>query len=127
MRIAGIPGGQPLTRRSGGFTPLVVIIVLLGAAAVVLAVAFLLPHRGAEVKARAAALASETAEDLLAARDDDADLAPGAHADPANPRDGVYDVRWTVEGAAHARHITVTVARRNQKAPDAQVVVQRPD
>jgi len=123
MHGTGIPGRE----RPAGFTPVAVVVALLCAAVAVVAVALLLPHRGADLKTRATALASETAEDLLAARDDDPDLAPGAHSDPANPRDGIFMVRWTVAGGRRARHITVIVARRNQKAPDAQVVVERPD
>ena len=82
------------------------------------------------VPSRASALAAETAEELLTAPTDDRALTAGAHADPANPRDGVYDVRWVVEDGQplpHLKRVTVSVASRGREpAAEAQIVLATP-
>src|SRR5438067_5530623 len=101
MRTLAIPrpaGSAP------GFTLFALIATLFCVAVGICAVAFLLPHRGnsaARASTRAGALASETAEELLGAPDGAGELAAGLHSDPANPRDGIFDVRWSVTDATH--------------------------
>jgi prepilin-type N-terminal cleavage/methylation domain-containing protein len=63
---------------------------------------------------RASSLVSEAAEELLIAPYGHSSLTPGTHNDPANPHDGIYYTRWTVENnqpIGSCKRITVTVAR----------------
>jgi len=121
-------GSHGIRQPAGGFTLVAAVIATACVAAAVLAVVFLARREPAAGRSRAGTLAAETAEELLAARDTDPELAPGAHADRANPRDGVYDVCWSVAPAMRACRITVTVARHGvPEAPDARLVVERPD
>ena len=79
---------------------------------------------------RASSLASEAAEELLTVPYGHAYLTTGTHNDPANPHDGLYYTRWTVENdkpIASCKRITVTVARGAvTNLPVARLVIVTP-
>lgn len=105
--------------RTRGFTLVEVLVAILVFAVGVLVLAGTLPrgmHRVSDSSefTHASILASETAERLLATPYDDSDLDAGAHVDAANPHDGNYHVRWTVEDSQpmiHCKRVTIHVYR----------------
>ena len=122
-------------RRSAGFTVIEVLIAIIIFATGMLALALCVPLATKRImkagsQTRASSLASEAAEELLTRPYGDGSLTSGTHNDTANPHDGSYYVKWTVEDNAPqlgCKRITVRVSRRSvNTAPDAQIVVVTP-
>jgi Tfp pilus assembly protein PilV len=84
----------------------------------------------ATAQTRASQLAAQRAERILMTPYDGDELTAGSHADPANPRDGLYQVLWVVEDGqpiAACKRATVSVSRVTAAAaPLAQIVVVVP-
>lgn len=79
---------------------------------------------------RASSIASEMAEQLLTVPYGNSSITAGTHNDPANPRDGLYYTKWTVEDdvpITSCKRITITVARNAVSNPSvARIVVVTP-
>ena len=115
-----------------GFTLIEVLVALTIFATSMLALALTVPLATKRImragtQTRASSIASEAAEDLLTLPYGDGSITAGTHDDPANPRDGVYYVRWVVEDdqpTTSCKRITVKVARRSaSNTPEAQLVI----
>jgi Tfp pilus assembly protein PilV len=68
----------------------------------------------ATAQTRASQLAAQRAERILMTPYDGDELTAGVHEDPGNPRDGLYQVLWTVEDGqpiTACKRITVSVSR----------------
>ena len=122
-------------RAQAGFTLIEVIFAIVIFGMGVMALLLCVPVASKRVKksgaqTRASSLAAEAAEDLLTVPYTHSSLTTGVHDDPANPHDGLYYRRWTVENNepyASCKRITVTVARGAVTAlPVARIVIVSP-
>jgi prepilin-type N-terminal cleavage/methylation domain-containing protein len=120
---------------AAGFTLIEVLIAIVVFAIGLLAMSMVVPLGTGRVTAagqqtRAGALVAESAEELLTLPYDHDDLTAGTHDDDANPHDGQYFVRWTVEEdqpVADCKRVTVRAARGSAAGPaEAQVVIVAP-
>lgn len=122
------------SRDEAGLTLIEVVIAVLVITIGVLALAAVIPtgiHRvtDSEAQTRASALGSERVEQLLITPYDHEDLDAGSHHDPENPRDGLYDVDWSVEleqPVEDCKRVTVTVRRASTSASLGQLVIVVP-
>jgi len=129
-----LPVARP-HRAEAGFTLIEVMFAIVIFAIGVMALMLCVPMAGKRVmksgaQTRASAIASEAAEELLTVPYGHSSLTTGTHNDPANPHDGVYYTRWTVENDApitSCKRITVTVARGAvTNIPVARLVIVTP-
>jgi prepilin-type N-terminal cleavage/methylation domain-containing protein len=124
LSLAPAPAALPSTRSrsarpQAGFTLIEIMFAIVIFGIGVMALMACIPMASKRVmssgaQTRASALASEAAEQLLTVPYGHSSLTPGTHNDPANPHDGLYYTRWTVENnapLASCKRITVTVAR----------------
>jgi type IV pilus modification protein PilV len=123
------------TPRERGFSLVELMIALVVFAIGILTLAAVIPMgvrktTAASQQTTASELGTMRAEQLLITPYDDADLNAGVHDDPANPTQGKYYVRWTVEDGqpvANCKRVTVSVhLNALTAAPTARVVVVRP-
>jgi len=117
---AALSAAAPCPRRpQAGFTLIEVMFAIVIFGIGVMALLLCVPMASKRVmksgaQTRASSIASETAEELLTVPYGNAFLTSGTHNDPANPHDGLYYTRWTVENDVPipaCKRITVTVAR----------------
>jgi len=120
MRRTCAPAARTLRRHpQAGFTLIEIMFAMVIFAIGVMALMACVPMASKRVmtsgaQTRAASIASESAEELLTVPYGHASLTSGTHNDPANPHDGNYYTRWTVEDdqpLASCKRITITVAR----------------
>ena len=133
---AALPAARALPRRpQAGFTLIEVMFAIVIFGIGVMALLACVPMASKRVmksgaQTRASSLASEAAEELLTVPYGHSSLTPGTHNDPANPHDGLYYTRWTVENnqpLPSCKRITVTVARGAVTSlPVARIVVVTP-
>jgi prepilin-type N-terminal cleavage/methylation domain-containing protein len=131
---------RPLARRGrvrgpAGFTLVEALVALLVFSLGILALGLVIPMATGRInragsQTRASALAAERAETLLITPYGHGDLAQGTHADPANPVDGLYYVKWTVtddQPITACKRVVVSVARWGlNRTPEAAVTIVTP-
>lgn len=118
-----------------GFTLVEVLVAMIVFAVGVLGMATLMPtgsrsvNRSAD-QTRASELLSQSAENLLTASYSDSTLVAGPHADPGNPHDGRYYVRWVVQDGqpvAECKRVTLTAGWPASGSPaGATVTIVKP-
>jgi prepilin-type N-terminal cleavage/methylation domain-containing protein len=133
---AAVPAAHKPSRLSrDGFTLIEVMIamVIFGIGAMSLLACVPLASKKvmkAGAQTRASSIAAQAAEELLTVPYGHSSITPGAHNDPANPRDGIYYTRWVVESdqpIQSCKRITVTVARGDVTAfPVVRLVIVAP-
>jgi type IV pilus assembly protein PilV len=118
-------------RNEAGLTLVEILIAIMIFAVGVLGIAIVFPQgmnrvTDATGDTRASELASERCELVLGTPYDDVTLEAGAHSDPDNPRDGLYNVSWNVEvdqPLAACKRVTVSVTRPGEARPRARLMV----
>ena len=105
--------------RQAGVTLIEVLIAILVFSIGILGLATVIPMGTKRVTmsagdTHASELAAERAELLLSTAYNDGDLDAGSHSDPNNPRDGVYNISWSVDvdqPLSACKRVTITVSR----------------
>jgi prepilin-type N-terminal cleavage/methylation domain-containing protein len=118
-------GLGPRGSRSAGFTLMEVMVALIIFSVGLLGLASVLPlgiNRVTDSASdtRASELAAERAEKVITSPYDDPDNDAGDHTDPHNPRDGVYNVSWSVEvnqPITSCKRVTISVTKTDQANP----------
>jgi type IV pilus modification protein PilV len=121
-------------RAEAGITLIEVLVAVVVITVGVLALGAVIPtgiHRvtDSESETRASALGSERSEQLLITPYDHEDLDAGAHADDANPHDGLFNVLWNVEvdqPVTDCKRVTVTVQRASNNRVLSKLVIVIP-
>jgi type IV pilus modification protein PilV len=119
------------SRRESGITLIEVLVAILVFTIGVLGLASVVPMGMKRVTTsagdtRASELASERCEQILTTPYDDPDLDAGTHNDPGNPRDGRYNISWSVEvdqPLTSCKRVTVTVLRTGEIRSRARLVI----
>ena len=125
----------PTDRSQSGFTLIEIMFAMVVFSVGMLALLMCVPVASKKVmssgsQTRAASIAAEMAEELLATPYNNSALTAGTHNDPANPHDAIYYTRWVVADnapIAQCKRVTVTVSRRSVTAtPEARIVIITP-
>jgi type IV pilus assembly protein PilV len=120
---------------AAGFTLVEVLVAMIIFAVGLLSIATLMPSGSRSVgrsadQTRGSELAAACAERVLTTSYSDSTLSAGTHLDPANPYEGKYYLRWTVEDdqpMAMCKRATVSASWPTAAAtPGASVVVVIP-
>ena len=129
------PRAASMPRSQAGFTLIEVMFAIVIFGVGVMALMACVPMASNRVmksgnQTKASSLAAQAAEDLLTVPYSHSSLTPGTHDDPANPHDGLYYTRWTVENNqpyTACKRITVTVARGDvSNVPVVRLVIVSP-
>jgi prepilin-type N-terminal cleavage/methylation domain-containing protein len=129
------PAPRGAIARTAGFSLVEVLIALAVFMVGALSLSVVMPMATKRIvkaasQTRASELSADCAEQILATPWADADLVAGTHADPANPRNGIYYVTWAVLDSVpvpNCKRVTVSVSRNSAGAAAlAQVTVVVP-